>query len=154
MLGAARLLHSASHIHSARTGSLPQGLFPVQLLALSPSSWANSGQSSDQDQRVVISTAVLFQDSIRGSLRRFQSGQAFDKFAPNAIRSKNHSVSLCDRKHRGLKARQIGTDNTGALKQFVLRNSFLGASAHQYPLNIPHTDPRHHAMHGVNGSEA
>src|SRR5258708_6031641 len=91
MLGLARLLRFSPHIHSAQTGRYLQNLFPISLFASPPSSSPNPGQSSYQHERVVISTTILFKDSIRGSLRSLQSRQALCKFTSDAICSKNQS---------------------------------------------------------------
>src|SRR5260370_1832317 len=146
--------HHAGRIHQTPSDTLLQKVAATSSSVWLPSSSTNPCKPHHQNERVIISPAVLFQNSVGGSLRGFEGGKIFGKFASNPIRSKNQSIPLRNRKHGGLKGRQLGTNHTGTQEQHLLHGSLRGARAQQYSLNIADADPGQHAMSRVNGSKA
>jgi len=97
---------------------------------------------------------MVFEDLVRGSLRGFQGGKTFHKFAANPICDKNQSIPLSNRKHGGLQGRQLRADDAATQEQYLLDASLLGAGAHQNALHISNAKPSHQAMLRIDGSKA
>jgi hypothetical protein len=114
----------------------------------------DSGQASDQNERVIVSVAVLIENSIRRSLRVLSSRERRGKVGSDSICSKKNGVSSRDGKHGGLEGRQLGPYHSGPEKQHLLGVSAFCIGADQYALDIADTEPSHHAMFMVNKSEA
>src|SRR5712692_1899953 len=103
---------------------------------------------------MVISAAILLKNSVCRPLRILPGGEGHGKIASDSISSKEECVSPRDRKHSSLKARQLRTDDASSQKKRLPHIAFLRIGAHQHSLDVPNTEPGHHAMFRVNASKA
>src|ERR1700675_3443670 len=97
---------------------------------------------------------MLFEDLVRGSLRGFQSGKTFHKFAANPVGDKNQSIPPSNGKHGGLQGRQLRAHHAATQEQYFLDTSLLGSGTHQNSLHISNAKPSHQAMLRIDGSKA
>src|SRR5260370_34368917 len=96
----------------------------------------------------------MLENSVCRPLRILPGGEGHGKIASDSICRKEKCVSLHDRKHGGLKVRQLGTDDASSKQKRLLRIAIFRIPAHQDSLHVADTEPSHHAMFRCNESKA
>src|SRR5207244_1292494 len=88
-----RFIELPQRHHSPRMSQTPSDILLQTVPATSSSVWLPSsctypGQPYHQNQRVIISPTVTFQNAVRRSLRGFPRGKTFGKVTAHPIRDK------------------------------------------------------------------
>src|SRR6266566_5083177 len=124
------------HIHATKTRTPLQGLLEAFFCFLQPSSWTDSRQPRNQNERVVTSAEAILENSVRRSLWILQRVKRLGKVASNAIGCENERVPLLYRKHGSLQGRHPGSDHASSKEKRLLRISIFCVGTHQKSLNV------------------